>query len=146
MSNRLHGERRKDFEKINFKELKIIMASINIVLYWKPKSTQNAYWQSRWWRFLKKPARNLKDSYVQQVKEQYQWNILECQLFIEVKIYWFWREPDRDNCLKLATDACTGIIRIDDIQIYKGTVLKMWKDNKSPRIEIFITKYNINEC
>lgn len=115
---------------------------INIVLYWKPKSTQNAYWQSRVWRFLKKTAKNLKDSYIEQVREQYKWELLDCSICVEMKIYWFWREPDWDNCLKLATDACTWIVRVDDIQIYKATVQKVGKDNLSPRIEIFITKYS----
>lgn len=112
---------------------------IQITLKWKPISTQNAYLQRGKIRFMRKEAKQTKESYIWQVKSQYKWPVLEIPLQIEIKLY-FWdkRIRDWDNWHKISMDALTGIIYKDDSQIKKATIEIMEIDKLNPRIELTI--------
>lgn len=112
---------------------------MHITLKWNPRSTQWAYAQSWKIRFMKKEAKELKNSYILQTRLQYKWKPLLDPLEIEIKIF-FWdkRVRDWDNYHKLSMDALTNIIFVDDSQIKKATVEIMEIDKLNPRIELII--------
>lgn len=109
---------------------------IKIILEWNPISTQNAYWQWKRSRYLKPKARETKNSYIEQVKEQYKWNILQWDLIVEIDLYFIdKRRRDRDNRHKISIDSMEWIVFEDDKQIQQAIVTKYhW----TPRIEINI--------
>lgn len=112
---------------------------MKIILLWKPISTQHAYLQHWKMRFMRKEAKSLKESYVQQAKEQYKWNVLSDELSIKIELYF----PDRrvrdwDNYHKLSMDALTWIVWEDDSQIKQANISVMLIDKENPRIEITI--------
>lgn len=110
---------------------------IKIILEWKPQSTQNSYWQVRNRRYLKKEAKEMKQYYIKQIKEQYKWNVIEWDVIIQIDLY----RPDKrrrdwDNRHKLSMDALEWIVLQDDSQIMQAIVTKYVGD---ARIELLIT-------
>lgn len=112
-----------------------------ITLNWKPISTQHIYWHVWKNRYMYKKAKDLKESYIEQVKQQYNWPVLECDVLVMVILY-FWdrRSRDRDNYHKLSMDALEWIVYKDDSQIVEACVIKEY-DKKNPRIEITINPH-----
>ena len=108
-----------------------------IVLLGSPISTQHLYAQRGRVRYMRAEAKKLKASYVQQVMEQYQGDVLTGDLMIQIDLYWNdKRRRDRDNRHKLSMDCMEGIVFVDDRQIQQAIVSKYTWDT---RIEILIT-------
>ena len=114
---------------------------IKVTLQGRPLSTNHIYWQKEKVRYLNKNAKKTKSSYILQLYNQYRWDPLEGDLCVEINIYRYWAEPDFDNVHKLSMDACNKILRVDDKQVKKATIVKFEKDNKNPRMEIIVQKY-----
>lgn len=119
---------------------------MQIILLWKPKSTQNMYGDSVLrtkgrtitMKYLKKDAKALKEDYIKQMKRQYNGDPILSDVAVRIEVRWYWAEPDRDNVHKLSMDAWNWVIRMDDKQIISALVMKMWKDNKNPRLVLHI--------
>lgn len=92
---------------------------------------------------MKKEAKELKEHYIYQVEQQYNWPIIEDSLLLIVKYYFpDNRRRDRDNRHKLICDSMTWIVYKDDSQIKEASV-EMLVDKEKPRIEIYINNYNL---
>jgi Holliday junction resolvase RusA-like endonuclease len=114
---------------------------MQLILLWKPLSTQHLYWQRWRIRYMKKEAKVLKEYYVSQIQEQYKWSVLKWDLEVYIKlVFWDKRKRDIDNWHKLTLDAMTWLIYNDDSQIIKFIVEK--SIDKMPRIEIEILQFN----
>ena len=110
---------------------------MQIILLWKPLSTQHLYWQKWKVRYMKNEAKLLKQAYVTQIKEQYKWKPLDWNLEVYIKlVFWDKRKRDIDNWHKLTLDAMSKLIYNDDTQIIKFIVEKTI--DKIPKIEIYI--------
>lgn len=110
---------------------------IKIILEWKPQSTQNSYGQVRNRRYLKKEAKEMKQQYIEQIQEQYKWNVIKWDVIIQIDLYRpDKRRRDRDNRHKLSMDALEWIVLQDDSQIMQAIVTKYVGD---ARIELLIT-------
>lgn len=114
------------------------MDTILLELQWKPLSSQNIYWQrtltNKSWkgkisvRYMKKPAKALKKSYIKQIQTQYTWKATEKEVAIGiVLVFWDKRRRDWDNWHKLSMDALEWTILVDDSQIQRATVQKIYK-------------------
>ena len=87
---------------------------------------------------MTKEAKASKESYQWQIKSQWGLKPLKEILIIGVKLYFKdKRKHDWDNYMKIASDACNGILWKDDEQVIKATIQKYY-DPKNPRIEITI--------
>lgn len=87
---------------------------------------------------MKKEAKELKEAYVSQVKEQYTGCVLEWELMLQIDLYRpDKRRRDRDNRHKLSMDAMEWIVFEDDRQIMQAIVTKYTGET---RIEIYITE------
>jgi Holliday junction resolvase RusA-like endonuclease len=87
-------------------------------------------------------GKELKLSYIKQVREQYHGEPLSDLLNVEVHLYFGDdRVRDIDNYQKISMDALTDVVWVDDVQIMRLTIEKH-KDKTNPRIELTITKYN----
>ena len=114
---------------------------MRITLLGNPYSTNSLYRHARGISYMTKKGRELKVSYIKQIQEQYKKKPLTDELSIEVHIYFGnLRVHDWDNFHKISMDAMTGIVWVDDVQIYKATVEKHY-DKANPRIEIIVDKY-----
>lgn len=111
---------------------------LHLVLRWKPMSTQHCYWMRGKKKYMQKEAKDLKSNYIQQINQQYSWKILENQVGIMVKIY-FWdrRKRDWDNFHKLSMDSLEWTVLVNDSQIRKA-IVELAYDKEDPRIEIWI--------
>lgn len=117
-----------------------------IVLQWKPRSTSHIYWirvLKKWnamipMSYLTADGKKLREDYTRQISRQYHSDPMIWDLEVEIEVYRFWIEPDRDNVHKLSMDAWNGLLRIDDKQVTTAIVKKMWKDNDNPRIVLHI--------
>lgn len=89
---------------------------------------------------MKKEAKDLKEKRVEQVKEQWIWDVLNCDLYIQI-IYYHSNKirRDIDNYGKLVLDCMSGIVYNDDVQIVK-MLLKKEIDKKNPRVDIYVQK------
>lgn len=108
-----------------------------IKLKGNPISTQTAYLQHWKMRFMTKKAKEMKQSYINQLKE---YDIKKSELDVRLSVsFYFWdnRKRDIDNFNKLWMDACTWFLYDDDVQI-KALHLYKFIDIKEPRIEINI--------
>ncbi len=87
---------------------------------------------------MSKAGKDLIRSYKEQISREYKWELIEWDIEIWIKIY-FWdkRKRDRDNYHKITMDCLSWSIIKDDVQIIKATVEK-WYDKENPRYEIFI--------
>lgn len=76
-------------------------------------------------------------------KEEYKWEmltakqkILDCPLQVRLVLYFSEnRTHDIDNYCKLVMDAGTGILWVDDKQIYK-LIIEKKHDKENPRVEL----------
>ena len=109
-----------------------------IILSGNPISTQHAYGQHGKIRFMKKIAKELKESY--RVESLTAWRRKPLFENLEVEIHLFFgnkRVRDWDNYHKISMDALTGIVWIDDSQIKKATIFVDY-DKTNPRIEVSV--------
>ena len=115
---------------------------MKLILKWNPLSTQSCYWMHWKFKFMSKKAKELKKSYIEQIKEQYKWWVIEDNVEISIKLF-FWdkRVRDFDNYQKLSMDAMTWLIYEDDSQIKKATI-ELFYDKENPRMEIEVFDYN----
>jgi len=60
---------------------------MKLTLTWQTISTQTAYWQRGKIRFVTKKARDLKKSYIEQVKQQYEWDVTDKPIDLTIKLY-----------------------------------------------------------
>ena len=87
---------------------------------------------------MKKEAKDLKESYIRQIRTQYTWEILKTPLRVKIELYFKdKRKRDWDNWHKLSMDAMEGIIFENDNQLDCDWVQRYFWD-KNPRIEIEI--------
>ena len=118
--------------------------TISITLLWVPISTQNAYWQHGKIRYMKKEAKQTKDSYILQCKKQYKGKPIKSLLSIYIRLYFKdKRVRDWDNWHKISMDALTGIVYEDDSQIKLATIQIMERDKENPRIELILEEIRI---
>ena len=111
---------------------------IRIVLKGQPRSTQSLYGQSGKVRYMKQWAKDLKEDYQWQVKQQYKGELLKDDLAIDVVIYYGnKRKYDWDNVHKLTQDSLEGLVFEDDAQIQEAHVIKDY-DKEDPRVEYYI--------
>jgi crossover junction endodeoxyribonuclease RusA len=109
-----------------------------IKLLGRPISTQNAYGQVKNRRYMKKAAKEMKASYIEQTQKQYGWELMEWPLEIFIKLYFNSRaRRDRDNRHKISMDSLEWIVFKDDSQIQIAHVEKFY-DKENPRIELVI--------
>lgn len=119
---------------------------MEIILKGEPKSTQSIYKATVRGHFpcvyMTKEGKDLKEYYQIQARIQHKADPTPDPVEIEVKLYFGTkRKSDWDNFHKLSMDALTDVVWIDDSQIQKATVYKLY-DRDNPRIEIKIDKYN----
>lgn len=113
----------------------------NIVLTGNPLSTQHIYLQRGKMRFMKKEARERKEQYQWEAKQQWRWKPLTGSIRIEIELYFGdRRKRDWDNFHKLTVDSLTGIVWEDDCQIREATV-RLYYDKTSPRAVVYLTEF-----
>lgn len=101
-------------------------------------STQHIYLQRGRMRFMRKEAKDLKESYQWQAKSQWRGKILEHELSISIRLFFGdRRKRDFDNYHKISMDSLSGIVWEDDSQI-KKCLIEVFIDKKNPRIEVEI--------
>ena len=115
---------------------------MNITLKGEPKSTQHIYKSTCRGRFatvyMSKEGKDLKESYQWQAKSQYKGKPLEGFLSVSAHLYFGTkRKQDIDNFNKLFFDALSGIVWVDDAQIFDLYLTKDY-DKENPRIEVMI--------
>ena len=76
-------------------------------------------------KYIKKDSKALKDKYIEQMRDQYDGEVMDCDISMIIEIRWFGAEVDFDNVHKLSMDAGNGIIWNDDKQITTATIKKM---------------------
>ena len=91
---------------------------------------------------MKSDAKQLKESYIRQIRIQYSWTVLTTPLRVKIRLYFKdKRKRDWDNWHKLSMDAMEGIIFENDSQLdCDGVQRYFWDTN--PRIEIEIYDYD----
>ena len=90
---------------------------------------------------MKKNAKDTKESYILQAKNQYKGSPLSDNVSIYVRLYFKdKRVRDWDNWHKISMDSLNGIIWLDDSQIKLATIQIMPVDKMNPRIEILVDK------
>ena len=57
-----------------------------IILQWNPYSTNNIYYRAWKHWFIKPLAKQLKENYIIQAKQQYKWGLLLWDLYLEIKM------------------------------------------------------------
>lgn len=117
------------------------MKDIKITLLWRPKSTQHIY--SYHWKikYMLKDAKLLKKSYIEQVEEQYKWEIITDFVEIDIKLYFNdKRKRDFDNYHKISIDSLSWTVLEDDVLI-KRAIIEKFIDKENPRIEFIIKEY-----
>jgi len=120
-----------------------------IVLTGKALSTQNLYGytcKGKYARkYMLKDKKKVKQTYIDQAKEQYKGKLIE-EGFLGLEIFYFFgtkHRRDIDNYSKALLDAFSGIIYRDDEQV-KPLIQDKFYDKKNPRIEIrFIKSYKV---
>lgn len=111
-----------------------------IILKGNPLSTNNIYRRHGFTIYLSKDGSKLKEYYQWEVKTQWKEDIQYKELELDIKLYFGdKRKRDIDNFNKLVLDSMTGIVYLDDKQIQKLTVEKLY-DKKNPRVEIIVKK------
>ena len=111
---------------------------IHITLEGRPISTQHLYLKNHHWVFMSNKGRALKQSYIEQIRSQYKWEVIYKNVSIAIDLFFQDKRPrDWDNWHKISMDALEWIVLYNDRQIQKALVRKhIDKDN--PRIEIYI--------
>jgi len=107
-----------------------------ITLIWNPLSTQHIYWQRWKFRFMKKDAKERKEEYIETIKNEYKWNVLENDIELVIKLYFGdKRRRDIDNYHKLSLDSMSWLVYVDDVQI-KRMIVEKYYDKENARIEV----------
>jgi len=120
------------------KNIKNINKLQKIILLGNPLSTNHIYKRHGNFIYLSKEGKNLKESYMWQIKSQYRGEPLTGSVKLTVELYFGdKRIRDIDNYNKLLLDACSGLLFIDDKQITELTIKKFY-DKENPRIEILL--------
>jgi len=120
------------------KNIKNINKLQKIILLGNPLSTNHIYKRHGNFIYLSKEGKNLKESYMWQIKSQYRGEPLIGSVKLTVELYFGdKRIRDIDNYNKLLLDACSGLLFIDDKQITELTIKKFY-DKENPRIEILL--------
>ena len=123
------------------KNIKNINKLQKIILLGNPLSTNHIYKRHGNFIYLSKEGKNLKESYMWQIKSQYRGEPLMGSVKLTVELYFGdKRIRDIDNYNKLLLDACSGLLFIDDKQITELTIKKFY-DKENPRIEILLYVY-----
>jgi len=113
---------------------------MKIILLGKPISTQHAYLMRGRIKFMRKEAKELKESYIKQATEQYWCELLTWDLTVTIELYFpDKRKRDWDNWHKLTMDALTWVVWEDDSQIKSAHIYIRDIDRETPRIELTIT-------
>lgn len=118
---------------------------MKLILRGNPKSTNTIYkyrCAGRFPRMYMSPqGRKVKDSYIEQIEEQYDGEPLTGELAVNI-LYYFGtkRRMDIDNFNKILFDACNKRVWKDDVQITEMHVFKEY-DKEDPRIELIIVGY-----
>lgn len=118
--------------------------SKTIVLLGEPKSNQKIYKITCRGRFasmyMSSEGKAIKDGYTLQARSQWQNKPIEGSIEVNISLFFgTLRKADIDNFGKLLLDSLTGVCWIDDSQIVKMTICKLY-DKKKPRIEIAVSK------
>ena len=101
-------------------------------------SSQNIYRSVGSRHYMIKKARDLKEDYQWQAKQQYKGKILTEELAVNIILYFKDnRVRDWDNWHKISMDALSGIVWQDDKQIIEAHVFKEY-DPENPRIEVVV--------
>lgn len=111
---------------------------MKVTLTGNPLSTGSIYRSYGSRTYLTNKAKELKDDYIWQAREQWHDKPLQGNLEATVILYFGDKRcRDWDNFHKLSCDALNGIVWEDDEQLYDVRVLKQY-DKKNPRTEIII--------
>lgn len=113
-----------------------------IILKGQPRSTQTCYKYACRGSFptmyMDKKARDLKEDYKWQAKQQWKGKLLKDDISIIVELYFGTkRKVDWDNFHKLSMDALEGVVFENDSQIQQAIVRKHY-DKENPRIEVTV--------
>jgi len=119
---------------------------LNIILKGNPVSTGTIYQVACRGKFasyyVTKRGKEIKASYIKQITEQYDGEILTGGLKLDVELFFGTkRKADVDNFNKLLLDAFTGIVWVDDVQIQELNIKKNYC-KEDPRIEVKIELLN----
>ena len=109
-----------------------------ITLKGKPQSTNHIYKRTGSRIYMTSKAKELKESYQWQAKDQWDEDILDGNLGINIRLFFSDnRRRDWDNWHKISIDSLEGIVFEDDSQIQEAFIEKDI-DRDNPRIEIDI--------
>ena len=90
--------------------------------------------------YMAKVGHDLKQSYQEQIRQQYRGQPLSGPLCVSATLYFgTHRRQDIDNFNKLFFDACTGLVWEDDSQIEDLRLVKSY-DKECPRIDVTVTR------
>jgi crossover junction endodeoxyribonuclease RusA len=117
---------------------------IIITLEGQPQSNQHIYGHTCRNGFpqmyMTKEGKALKESYQWQAKTQWKQKPIEKSVEIFVSLYFKNKgKHDIDNFGKIMLDSLTGIVWLDDSQIWKMTISK-FIDHSFPRIEVDVSE------
>ena len=111
---------------------------MKIILPGNPISTQHLYGRRGHMTYMTKEGKCLKEQYQWAAKSQWKGDPTDKKVKIEIKLYFKNNlRRDWDNWHKLSCDSLTGIVWVDDSQVYCATVEK-FIDKENPRIEFVI--------
>ena len=113
----------------------------NIIFKGNALSTNNIYRFHQYTMYMTKAGSAIKERYQWDAKSQWKKEIMYGRIEMYAKLYFGdKRKRDIDNYNKLLLDSMSGIVYIDDKQIEKLTVEKLY-DKENPRIEVEIKRY-----
>ena len=111
---------------------------MKITLKGNPKSNNHIYRNHGHIRYMTKEGKELKENYQWQARTQYEFSPNRSLMDIEIELFFGdMRKRDVDNYWKILLDSLTGILWLDDSQIFSMKISKHI-DKLDPRIEITI--------
>ncbi len=117
---------------------------MKITLPGEPKSTNHIYKMRSFGKFvsmyMSAEGKKIKSDYTILARSQFKQQPIADDLEITVTLYFGTkRKHDIDNYCKLLLDSLTGVLWVDDSQITKMTIEKLYS-KENPRIELVIHK------
>ena len=112
---------------------------MKIILLGKPQTTNTVYRRHGNIIYLSREGKELKRYYTEQAKIQWKTGVIMAK--VEIKIDLFFsdqRRRDIDNWHKILLDSLTGIVWLDDSQIFSMNVRKLYAE--IPKVEITIVE------